>query len=233
MKNEGKKIGICFPASLAVLLLLISAVPCVMAGGNGGKLWLEPSPSTYVDDSDDAWLHESYVTTATFFDLNITNHNAGDICHLYLLVAVDRDPAGNVTVKVDGSTVGPYDGTIKPNNKALVEETDPDYEYPGHGVYIYGSSVHFAVVEIKIPDDGKLIKGETITVPVEIIPTSTVKVHFDAVGANDSNAPIAFVPPSHDATYTTSEFIPEFATIAIPFAATIGLFIFFNRKRKQ
>lgn len=90
MKNEGKKIGICFPVSLAVLLLLISAVPCVMAGGNGGKLWLEPSPSTYVDDSDDAWLHESYVTTATFFDLNITNHNAGDIYHLYLLVAVDR-----------------------------------------------------------------------------------------------------------------------------------------------
>lgn len=30
-----------------------------------------------------------------------------------------------MTVKIDGSTVGPYDGTIKLNNKALVEETDP------------------------------------------------------------------------------------------------------------
>jgi hypothetical protein len=217
--------GACLIAFFAAILMLMLVIPVAMAVS--GKLWLEPiPPGTYVDDSEDDWLKESYVTTDTQFDLEITYHNGQeDISHLYLLVAVDRNPAGNVIVTVDGNTVGDYDGVITSNNNALITETDPDYQYPGHGIYKYGSSTHFEVVVIQIPGDGILKKGETITVHVEIEPiASAVKVHFDAMEA------IAFVPPSHDVTYQ----VPEFSTIAVPIVSILGLLFFFNyRKRRK
>ncbi len=228
MKVEIK--GACFIAFFAAILMLMLVIPVAMA--IPGKLWLEPvQPGTYVGDSGDAWLSESYVTTDTHFNLQITYHNGQkDIYHLYLLVAVDRNPAGNVTVNVNGSTVGPYDGVITNNNNALIAETVPPYQYPGHGIYKYGSSTHFEVVEIHISGNGILEKGETITVPVEIIPiASAVKVHFDAAGADSSMKAIAFVPPSHDLTYQ----VPEFSTIAIPIASILGLLFFFNRRKRR
>lgn len=208
-------------------ILLLSIVPVGMA--LPGQLRLSTTEGTYVDYSEDAWLHESYITRATSFGLDITNHNGGDIHYLYLLVAVDRNPAGNVTVKISGTTVGPYDGVITSNNKALVTETEPDYSYPGHGIYIYGSDVRFEVVPITIPGDGILKAGETISVPVEITPINAVKVHFDAVGADRENKAIAFVAPSEDVTHQ----VPEFTTIAIPVAAIIGLLFFFNHRKHR
>jgi hypothetical protein len=223
--------GACRIAFFAAILMLMLVIPVAMAVS--GKLWLEPiPPGTYVGDSEDDWLKESYVTTDTQFDLEITYHNGQeDISHLYLLVAVDRNPAGNVIVTVDGNTVGDYDGVITSNNNALITETDPDYQYPGHGIYKYGSSTHFEVVVIQIPGDGILKKGETITVHVEIEPiASAVKVHFDAVGADSAMEAIAFVPPSHDVTYQ----VPEFSTIAVPIVSILGLLFFFNyRKRRK
>ncbi len=227
----GKLKGACLIAFFAAMLMLMLVIPVAMA--IPGKLWLEPvQPSTYAGNSGDAWLSESYVTTKTQFDLQITYHNGQkDICHLYLLVAVDRNPAGNVSVNVDGSTVGPYNGVITNNNNALIIETNQDYEYPGYGIYKYGSSTHFAVVEIEIPGDGILEKGENITVPIVIDPiASAVKVHFDAVGADcTTKKAIAFVPPSHDVTHQ----VPEFSTIAIPIVSILGLLFFFNRRKRR
>jgi hypothetical protein len=226
MKNIYRKIIMMM---VVLALLVVMSAPTAMAVS--GKLWLEPVPAgTYVNSSEDAWLEDSWVTTDTSFDLQIHNHNADDIYSLYLLVAVDRVPTDNVTVSVNGSVVSTYDGVITTNNNALVPETDPDYEYPGHGVYKYGSDTHFEVVAVTIPDDGILGKGENMSVPIEITPlVSTVKVHFDAVGANATNKAIAFAPPSHDVTYA----IPEFATIAIPAIAILGLFAFYRRKQKK
>ena len=225
MKNTYRKTGLMM---VMVLLVIMSASTAVAVSG---KLWLEPAPAgTYVGSSEDAWLEDSWVTTDTSFDLQIYNHNAANISKLYLLVAVDRDPAGNVTVNVSGITVSPYDGNITSSNKALVVETDPDYEYPGHGVYKYGGDTHFEVVNITIPGNGILEKGENMSMPIEITPlVSAVKVHFDAVGADGNDTAIAFVPPSHDVTYQ----IPEFATIAIPAIALLGLFAFYRRKQKK
>ncbi len=228
MRKEIK--GACLIAFFAAILMLMSVIPVAMA--IPGKLWLEPvSSGTYIDDSEDAWFIESYVTTDTKFDLTIFYHHGADIHYLYLLVAVDRNPAGNVIVTVDGTPVGPYDGVITNNNNALITETIPDYQYPGHGIYKYDSSTHFEVVEITIPGDDTLKKGETITVHVEIVPiASEVKVHFNAVGADSTGEAIAFVPPSHDVTYQ----VPEFSTIAIPIASILGLLFFFNyRKRRK
>ena len=226
-----KSIGTLLMAGLVVLsAMVVFATPAMAIPG---QLRLEAIPSTYVDDSEDAWFCESYVTTATSFDLNITNHNGGNIYYLYLLVAVDRDPVGNVTVNVSDITAGPYDGVITDNNKALVSETESDYEYPGHGIYNYKSDVHFNVTNITIPGDGVLSAGETVTVPVEITlltsPSVPVKVHFDAVGADNNNEAIAFVPPSHDVTHQ----VPEFATIAIPVASILGLLFFFNHRKRR
>ena len=215
---------------MAVLaLLVVMSAPTAMA--LSGKLWLEPAlGGTYVGPSDDAWLEDSWVLQATTFDLQIYNHNAANIHHLYLLVAVDRVPAGNVTISVDSSVVSTYDGYITTNNNALVPETEPDYEYPGHGVYTHDSDTHFAVVAITIPNNGILEQYETISVPIEIIPiVSAVKVNFDAVGADSNGEAIAFAPPSHDVTYG----IPEFTTIAIPAIAILGLVAFYRRKQKK
>ncbi len=213
---------------MVVLLLVGMSAPTAMAVS--GKIWLEPVPAcTFVGPSEDAWLEDSWVTTDTSFDLQIHNHNSADIYRLYLLVAVDRVPAGNVTVSVNGSVVSTYDGVITTNNNALLSETYPEYEYPGHGVYNYGGDTHFEVVELAIPG-GILGKGENMSVPIEITPlVSAVRVHFDAVGADISNEVIAFVPPSHDVTYQ----IPEFTTIAIPIVALLGLFTFYRRKQKK
>ena len=230
MRKEIK--GACLIAFFAAILMLMSVIPVAMAA-TSGKLWLEPvSSGTYIDDSEDAWFIESYVTTDTKFDLTIFYHHGADIHYLYLLVAVDTNPEGNVNVYVDGEIVdNPYDGVITNNNNALIIETEPDYQYPGHGIYKYGSSTHFKVVRIDIPGDGILKKEETVTVHVEIEPiTSLVKVHFDAVGADSDYRAIAFVPPSHDVTHQ----VPEFSTIAIPIASILGLLFFFNyRKRRK
>ncbi|KAF5434733.1 hypothetical protein C5S35_13240 [Candidatus Methanophagaceae archaeon] len=217
----------------AAILMLVSTIPSGMANAVPAQLRLDAIPSTYVDYSDDDWLIESSVTTSTSFDLNITYNQSqkGDISYLYLLVAVNMTPGGNVTVNVSGNTVGPYDGVITNNNRALVDETEPDYKYPGHGIYTYGSSTRFEIVNITylIPD-GTLEGHETMTVPIEINPINPVKVHFDAVGAKSNKTAIAFVPPSHDVTY---EYVPEFATIAIPVAAILGLLFFFNHRKKR
>ena len=225
MKNIYRKTGMM----VAVLaLLVVMFTPTAMA--LSGKLWLNTvPPGTYVGPSEDAWREDTLITGDTSFDLEIYNHNSADIYYLYLLVAVDRDPAGNVTVNVSDSIVSPYDGVITTNNNALVTETNPPYEYPGHGIYVHGSATHFEVVTLTIPDDGKFEHGETISVPIEITPlVSGVRVHFDAVGANIGGEAIAFVPPSHDVTH-----VPEFATIAIPVVALLGLVAFYRRKQKK
>lgn len=212
-------------ALFVVILVLMSLTPIAMA--IPGQLRLYEDTGTYVDDGGDAWLTESYVTSETSFNLTITNHKDDDIYYLYLLVAVDRDPTGNVTISINGTTA--YSGVITSNNKALVIETEPDYQYPGHGIYIYDSSVKFAVIAISIPG-GVLAAGNTITVPIVINPINPVKVHFDAVGADRDGKAIAFVQPSEDATYET----PEFASIVIPVASLLGLLFFFNyRKRRR
>ncbi len=215
---------------VAVLALLV-VMSAPTATAVSGKIWLEPVPTgTYVGPSDDDWLEDSWVTAETSFDLQIYNHNADGIPKLYLLVAVDRVPTGNVIVSVDSNVVSDYNGVITTNSNALVSETNPDYEYPGHGVYKYGSDTHFEVVAVTIPDDGILAKGETISVPIVITPhVDEVRVHFDAVGADNNDKAIAFVPPSHDVTYA----IPEFATIAIPAIALLGLVAFYRRKQKK
>lgn len=226
-KKNSKTVGACL---IAVLLVLMSITPVAMA--IPGKLWLDTIPEgTYVGPYEDAWLTESNVTADTSFDLTIYYHHGADIRHLYLLVAVDKDPAGNVTVTVNNTEVGPYDGFITTNNNALVNETDPDYEFPGHGIYNYGSDVHFNVTNITIPDGGVLSAGETIIVPIEIdlIGNEYVKVHFDVVGGGINNEAVAFNPPSHDVTYN----VPEFSTIAIPVVAILGLFFFFSHRKHR
>ncbi len=233
-----KKIAILIALST---LVLISITPFVMA--IPGQLRLSTLDGTYVDSSEDAWIHESYVTDNTSFDLNITNHNGAGVHNLYLLVAVDRDPEDRVTVKIDNKEVyppyGDY-GTILNNGKAEVPQAtvngDP-YEYPGGGIYNSGSvDTYFKVVEIEINKrdddyDNILEGGKTISVPVEItlLTAEMVKVHFDAVGADTTGEAITFVPHSHDVTYD----VPEFSTIAIPVAAILGLLFFFNHRKKR
>ena len=216
---------------VVLAMVVVLFMPVAMANPTA-QLRLETVPAgTYVDDSDDPWLVDTNVTSDTSFDLEIINHNGGSISYIYLLVAVDRVPAGNVTVNVSGIAVSPYNGVITSNNKALVSETNPDYEYPGHGVYA-DSDTHFEVVNITIPGDvgPTLDAGEHMSVPIEITPlVSAVKVHFDAVGADANKNAISFVPPSHDVTYV----VPEFATIAIPAIAILGLFAFYRRKQKK
>ena len=234
MKMEIKTVGAGLIAFLAVMLVLMSTLPVILANPNDkttAGLRLQAIPGTYVWASDDEWLNESWVTTATSFDLNITNYNSDDIHFLYLLVAVDRVPAGNVTVNISGNIVGPYNGEILGNGKALVENTTPHFEYPG--IYANKSiDTHFAVVNItsSIPG-GILVRYENMTVPVEIKPlTGAVRVHIDVVGANNTHYPISWVPPSEDVTYI----VPEFTTIAIPVASILGLLFFFNyRKRRK
>jgi hypothetical protein len=231
-KMRIKTVEACLIAFLTIMLVLMSTTPVAMANGISGKLWLAPvPPGTYVDDSDDAWFTESNVTTDTSFDLEIYYHHGGDIHHLYLLVAVDRNPENNVTINVSGIPVGPYDGVITSNNNALITETDPDYEYPGHGIYKYGSSTHFEVVEVLnvTAGDAPLSAGNTLTVHVNITSINLVKVHFDAVGVDSNYKAIAFVPPSHDVTHQ----VPEFTTIAIPVASILGLLFFFNHRKRR
>jgi hypothetical protein len=230
MKN--KKLGTLFIAILAVLLVLVSITPVAMAISG---LWLDTFPSgTDVGPSGDAWLSESVVTADTSFDLTFYNHKGGDIYYLYLLVAVNKVPAGNVTVTVNNAEVNPYDGIVI-SNKAKVSETADDYMFEPHGIYNY-YDVHFNVTTIPIQGnpgdtdgDGIFEEGETLIVPVEILPTTPTKVHFDAVGANSYNVAIARNPGSHDVTYN----IPEFSTIAIPVASILGLLFFFNHRKRR
>jgi len=234
-KRKKKTVGACLITILAVLLVLMSITPVAVAK-NVNSLHLEAIPGTYVDIVDDAWLSESWVTTATTFDLDLTNWNADDIYNMYLLVAVDRDPADVVTVNVGGSgDIVPDGGTIiQPQGKAL--EPNTGFEFPGHGIYNDPNiDTHFAVVDITnfIPTDANdekiLHEDDTMTVSVVITALSPVRVHFDAVGADDTYNAVACNPGSEDVTYN----VPEFTTIAIPVAAIFGLLFFFNHRKHR
>ena len=232
--------------NISIICILIFAIPVTTAGPTA-QLRLD-AIGTYEGSSTDAWSDETLVTTDKSFDLQIANNNGGDVYHLYLLVAVDREPSGNVQVSVNGNLLdsSSFNGIITSNSNALISETLVEksndwvpYEYPGHGIYNYGSSTRFKVVEIPIPTsspyNGKLSKDMTLSVPIQITPiTSGVKVHFDAVGANDvqhgsAYEAIAFAPPSHDVTYN----IPEFPTIVLPVAGALVIMFMFQRRKKE
>ena len=219
-----------------ILAVVLAFMPLVL-GNDLPMLRLDTyPPSTYVEYNVDAWLSESYVTDLTSFDLRINyapdqgNPHLIPICHLYLLVSVDRNPIGNVTVKINGTELTAWDGDFD-NGWALVPpvtENGNPFKFQPHGIFNY-PSVYFEVVDITDLIPAGLPVHGTVNVPVEIDPTNPTKVHFDAVGANCDDQAIAWNPFSEDVTYHN---IPEFATIAIPVALIFGLFFFFNHRKR-
>ncbi|RLI88682.1 MAG: hypothetical protein DRO98_02660 [Archaeoglobales archaeon] len=238
MSSSSRSVGL-----VILCALLLFAIPVLGHGcGNCGKghLWLEIVGGTYIGEHSDPWLNESYVTSSTNFTLNITYHknngnNQETVDHLYLLIAVNKDPQG-VTIKINGTNVTGWK-----------EVPENDYRpsictcaYRPHGIFQKG--VWYSVYEVSIPD-GKFSPGESIIVSVSIEP-SDVKVHFDAVGCTgdcnetgccssgcccDCCKAVVFTPCSHDCTYCPCHAIPEFSEVAIPVLTLLGVIYLLRR----
>ncbi|MDY6966299.1 MAG: PEF-CTERM sorting domain-containing protein [Halobacteriota archaeon] len=232
MKNMMQIKKLCYYISLMLCTSLLLVGPTsALAGGVQGHLWLEAIGGVYVENHSDSWLVDSSVTSATDFNLNVTNrHKHEDLYHLYLIVAVDRKPEGNMTIKVNGTELTDWTLVTDQQNQPKVA----GFNYPPHGIFLENSDVWFNVTEIGILG-GVLNSYNSMVVPINItLIGAQVKVHFDAVGTDSGDNAVVFVPPSHDVTYQTPEppeEIPEFPTVAIPAAMIIGL-VFVMQRRK-
>lgn len=190
-----KKILLLQLLGIVVVLLL----PRYASAGVTGQLWLEPINAAYTSEHPDSWLEESWVIGYGQFTLNITNHHQHEtIYNLYILTAINTDPS-SVSVSVNNMLIQDW---IEASGKPEVP-TDPVFEYPLHGIYTNGTWYNITRFSITIPSNGN------ITIPINT--SGSGKIHFDAVGADDDNKAIVFVPPSHDVTS-----IPEFPTIVLP-----------------
>lgn len=204
---------------IGFFLLTIPAASAVT-----GQLWLQPFGGSYVDSHPDSWLEESWTIGNGNFDLNITNHHQQKtLSFIYIITAVNADPAGLI-VNVNNIQINDWTPAI--TGTKITVPTSDNFEYPPHGIYQTGT--YYNITKIMIP--GGLAPNNNMTIPIYTSPqSSNVKIHFDGVGADDSNEAVVFVPPSHDATSQ----IPEFPTIALPVAAIIGLVFFFQFRRKK
>ena len=220
--------------------------PCT---GVPGQLWLEIAGGTYIGYSPDPWLNDSSVTSSTNFELNISYHEngaTGDVDEIYLIIAVNMKPEGNVSIKINQNELDNWNQVEACNHKITI----CGYEYPSHGIY-NGPDVWYTIYEIEFDGSDKFSPGEHILVDVDITLSDSskpVKVHFDAVGCSDNACSgscsggscsscscdckaVVFVPPSHDATYHNPSYpIPEFPSILLPIMLLFGaIWIMRNR----
>ncbi len=210
--------------TIIYVLVFTTLTVSVSEGGVTGQLWLEPIGSTYINNHPDDWLSESWTIGFGSFKLNITNHDQHDAIYtLYIITAVNTDPAStSINVKVNNVQINNWK-PASTGGKIVVPTTDL-FEYPPHGIYQDGT--WYSITQIQIP--GGLPSDTNITIPVETSGDSNVKIHFDGVGADNSNKALVFVPPSHDVT----SFIPEFPTIILPVAAALGIMLLFQKRKK-
>ncbi|HIH44996.1 MAG TPA: hypothetical protein HA257_07990, partial [Candidatus Methanoperedenaceae archaeon] len=212
---------------LSVLIIMMSApVIAPNGGGNGGvgaHLWLFPDGGTYVASSLDDWLNESWTIGFGPFDLNVSNQDKEEtVNELYIITAINK--ATGITVELNGMELSNW---IAADGSKPSVPTNPPYEYPPHGIYQTGT--YYNITRFSV----NLQPKSNITLQVFTDGPSGAKVHFDAVGANYSNAPILFVPPSHDATSygNGNHSVPEFPVIALPVAMLLGIIFYILWKR--
>jgi hypothetical protein len=235
-----RSFGVFFGVLLLLLMVSGNAAGsnhggCSSQSGNQcngvqGQLQLEIVGGIFIHQNPDPWLNESWVTSSSDFQLNISYHRNGaseDVEEIYLIIATNKKP-DNVIVKINGSKLDDWEQV----NSHKVEVCG--YKYPPHGIY-NGGNVWYTTYEIEFEDDDKFSPGEHVLVNVNITPKDSVKVHFDAVGCKDSSSSdceaVVFVPPSHDATYYHSYPIPEFPSIIFPIMLLFGAVLISLRNR--
>jgi hypothetical protein len=228
-------------AVILVMLILMSIAPVINAAT--AHLRLYPIGGYYVEDSTDEWLRQSWVTSETPFDLVIENIDKDiSVCRLYLIVAVDSLDTTVTITAIDGVeltspiVIDDFPSPTAPGNKALVETPDGDfiYAFPAHGIYDSAEVPTFWAVQEVVPFPGIAPESSSIlTIEVSNSDTSLdrFRVHIDALGTDCGDPPNALVfnPFSEDSTVD----IPEFTTIAVPVVAIIGLFLFFNYRKRR
>jgi len=196
---------------IALICILATFVPLTGAS----QLTLVPIGSTFINDSSDDWLNESFVTTDTEFILEIINKDNKDAVELHLLVASNVIDDGNFTIFINEIEIDISNQIRKIPYDAI----------GNNGVYpTYYQDVNLTT---------GINAGETVDISVKIelnsTKTASPKVHFDAVGLDDSGKVVIKNANSHDATYYE---IPEFPTIALPMLSILGLMFVLSRKRK-
>lgn len=209
-----------FKALVLVALVCILSVFVPLAGAS--QLTLVPTGSTFISDSSDDWLNESYVTTDSEFILEIRNLHTKEASELHLLVASNVVDDGNFTIFINGDEID------IPNQIRSIS-----YNGIGNnGVY----PTYYQDVNLNMG----ILTGNTVNVPVKIVLNATrsvnPKVHFDAMGMyyeteKKGETKVTYIKSanSHDATYYA---IPEFPTIALPMLSILGLMFIMSRKLK-
>lgn len=238
---------------IATLCILL-AIPFAALGGNGFKqLRLEADRGTYVGNDTDAWLNDSIVISGNpAFTMGLVYHYSGngqpettDGSLLILTTNLNPFTSGiQVTLSnIRYSDFGPTgipDKTITPDDWIPFGTTD-------HGLTIFGyttadhgilkSPNWYTVARLDNISNGKYLKGNEsneLLVNITVSATnSSTRLHIDSVGTKPANGiEKGFVgnPYSKDITW---QYIPEFATIALPVASVLGIMFIMQRRKKE
>ncbi len=203
-------------------LVVITAIALIIttlafAGGNPALLRLYSLSSTANYD----YCTETYVTSDTSFDLEITNKAKFGADNLHLVISLP----GSLTL--DGTEVW----VTKPDS-TVVKITSTNWQGPGTPDYS-PNGYNFPKHDIfpayyNITDLGAIGAESTLVVPIRIkTPPPATRVHFDALGLTD-NQVVLKSPFSKDV-----EYISEFPLgVIVPTVLTAGGYLVIAARRR-
>ncbi|RJP28773.1 MAG: PEP-CTERM sorting domain-containing protein [Candidatus Omnitrophota bacterium] len=204
-----------------VFVLLISLFIFNQADAS---LWLDATPSIYINSNPDPWFTDSWITGPGDFTLRITNtFTQDDIEDVYLVIALKESTKDGLSIDIDGDGLDDSDF-----------DTSGDHPYitDSHGVF--GDDTYFYDYYI-----GNLAAEEYIEFDISIETEGSPIVHFDAYGykvKNNGDLLLVDNPNSHDVTWDPPLYIeltntvPEPATLSLLGLGMMGLL--FSRRRK-
>ncbi|MDD5616278.1 MAG: PEF-CTERM sorting domain-containing protein [Candidatus Methanoperedens sp.] len=204
---------------MVMFVVMATMTGNALAGGVEAHLWLNDINS-FPDNPG------GYTTSSSDFDIYIANQDNTGAADIKLIISIPGSTQGTLPSHIITITKNGIPTSISGSDwiwgtPSATKVGGQAYNMPPSGTF----PSYYAYYDMG-PIGAKDSLNALITAHVNI--NGAPPVRFDAWGFNSDNRIILNDPFSHNLTY-----VPEFATVAIPIAAVLGLVFFFQHRKKK